>query len=156
MKSYQFAPLALLSLLALSLVAEAHPGSGVKRSFGGPGAGFPGKMLERMSEHLDLDETQRQSVENILEASKPEFEALRDRFKANRAALQALDPADASYSVNLEAAAAENGQLATEATLLRSRVRTEINAVLTEEQREKLARSKARFRDAFERRGESS
>ena len=155
MKSYQFAPLALLSLLALSLVAEAHPG-GMKRGFGGPGAGFPDKMLERMSEHLDLDETQRQSVENILEASKPEFEALRDRFTANREALQALDPADASYSVNLEAAAAENGRLATEATLLRSRVRTEINAVLTEEQREKLARSKARFRDAFERRGESS
>ena len=156
MKSYQFAPLALLSLLALSLVAEAHPGGGMKRGFGGPGAGFPGKMLERMSEHLDLDETQRQSVENILEASKPEFEALRDRFKANREALQALDPAGASYSVNLEAAAAENGRLATEATLLRSRVRTEINAVLTEEQREKLARSKARFRDAFKRRGESS
>ena len=155
MKAYKFAPVALLSLLALSLVADAHPAGGLKRGFGGPGAGFPGAMLEHMTEHLDLDETQRQSVQNILEASKPEFEALRERFKANREVLRALDPADAAYAVDLEAAAAENGRLATEATLMHSRVRAEIDAVLTEEQREKLARSKARFRDAFERRSES-
>ena len=156
MKSYQFIPAALLSLLALSLVAEAHPGGGPKRGFGGPGPGFPDAKLERMTRNLDLDETQRQSVQNILDAAKPEFEALRESFKANRETLRTLDPADASYSVDLEAAAAENGRLATEATLLRSRVRTEIDAVLTEEQREKFARGKARFRDAFERRCERS
>lgn len=156
MKSHKFVPAALLSLLALSLVAEAHPGGGMKRGFGGPGAGFPDEMLERMAEHLDLDETQRQSVQNIVAAAKPEFEALRERFKANREALRALDPADASYSVDLEAAAAENGRLATEATLLRSRVRAEIDTVLTEEQREQLALRKERFRDTFERRREGS
>ena len=35
-----------------------------------------------MAERLDLDDTQRQEIENILLAAKPEFEALRDRVKA--------------------------------------------------------------------------
>jgi Spy/CpxP family protein refolding chaperone len=35
-----------------------------------------------MAERLELDETQRQSIQNIIEAAKPEFEALRDRVQA--------------------------------------------------------------------------
>ena len=47
-----------------------------------PHFGMPGFFIERMAERLDLDDTQRQEIENILLAAKPEFEALRDRVKA--------------------------------------------------------------------------
>jgi Spy/CpxP family protein refolding chaperone len=47
-----------------------------------PHFGMPGFVIERMAERLDLDETQRQEIENILLAAKPEFEALRDRVQA--------------------------------------------------------------------------
>jgi Spy/CpxP family protein refolding chaperone len=141
-------------LLAFTSSAIAGPGDGPRAGFGGPGFDFPraGLMLEHMADHLDLDETQRQEIENILEAAKPEFQALREAAMANREALEALDPVTASYSADLAAIAAENGRLATEGTLLAVRVRGEVHAVLTDEQIAKLERGKERLRGAIEQR----
>ena len=145
---------AMTMSLALASVAVAGPGDGPRGGFGGPGFDFPrpALMLEHMADHLDLDETQRQEIGNILEAAKPEFEVLREAALANREALDALDPAMASYSADLDAIAAENGRLATEGTLLAVRVRSEIHAVLTDEQLAKLERGKERLRGAMQHR----
>ena len=154
MRAVKTVTLATLATLALAGTAFAGPGGGQK---GHPGAPFPGLAgpglnIERMAAHLELDETQRQSIENILEAARPEFQALRADFWANRQALEAIDPADADYSAAINDVAAENGRLATEGTLLMSRVRNEVHAVLTEEQRAKLAEGKQRMRAKAERR----
>ena len=109
-------------------------------------------MLEHMADHLDLDDTQRTQVRNIVEAARPEFEALREQMRANRDALISLDAENPGYSTILNDIATSNGRLASDGTLLFTRVRSEINAVLTDEQRDKLARSKERMRNAFERR----
>lgn len=139
--------LAALSLTAFSTSAYAHSG-GPKGAFAGPGMDFggPGMMLEHMADHLDLTDEQRDAVRNVLEASKPEAEALREQWRANREALEALDPDDAAYETELNNIALSNGELATRGTLLFTRVRTEIDAVLTDEQREKLERGKDRMR----------
>ena len=151
MRVHAIVLLAALSMAAVSTPAEAGRGGGL----GFPGGGAfhdPDLMVERMADHLDLDDTQRAQVLNIMEAAKPEFEALREQMRANREALASLDAQDPGYSAQLNDIAMSNGQLATDGTLLFSRVRSEVNAVLTEEQREKLARSKNRMRKAFERR----
>jgi Spy/CpxP family protein refolding chaperone len=138
--------IALLSLLAYASAANADDGRGDgygDRSGMGRGLMIPARMLDR----LDLDDTQRQTVDNIFEAAKPEFDALRERRQANRTLLADLDPADASYAIDLEAAAAENGQLAKDATLLFSRVRNEVNAVLSDDQRAKLKERMDRRKD---------
>ena len=151
---------AIVLLAALSMAAVSTPAEADRRGPPGfPGGGaFPGPdmMMERMADHLDLDDTQRAQVQNIMEAARPEFEALREQWRANREALASLDTADPGYSVQLNDIALSNGQLATDGTLLFSRVRSEIHAVLTDEQRDKLARSKERMHKAFERRAESS
>ena len=156
MRIHTIAVLALVSVAAFSTSAHAAPGGGPAALFGGPGAGFPGPglMLEHMADHLDLDAAQRETVQNILEAARPEMQGQREQFRANREALHALDPSDPAYSTELNNIALSNGQLATEGTLLFTRVRSEINAVLTDEQREKLARGKERMRHAFERRSQ--
>ena len=154
MKTQTIALLAILSMAAFSISAQAGPG-GPPGMFGaGPGMGFggPRMMLEHMADHLDLDDAQRDAVRNILEAAQPEIQALREQAKANREALQALDASDPSYSTTLNNIALSNGQLATEGTLLFTRVRGEVNAVLTDEQRAKLERGKQRMKAAFERR----
>ena len=154
MKIHTIAMLALVSMTAFSAAAQAGPGGMPGMMFGGgPG---PGMMLEHMADHLDLDNAQRESVHNILEAARPEIEALRAQFRANREALEALDASDPAYSSELNSIAISNGQLATEGTLLFTRIRTEVHAVLTDEQLEKLARSKQRMREAFERRSQRS
>lgn len=152
MKIHTIAMLALVSMTAFFANAYAGPGGTPGMMFGGgPG---PGMMLEHMADHLDLDDAQRESVRNILEAARPEIEALRAQFRANRDALEALDASDPAYSAELNSIAISNGQLATEGTLLFTRIRTEVHAVLTDEQLEKLARSKQRMREAFERRSQ--
>ena len=112
------------------------------RNFDGPGF-----ISKRATEMLGLDEDQSQQVKNILEAAKPEFDALRDRGRETRTALMALDPADADYGAALQNLSVESGQVATDLTLLHGRVRSEVNAVLTPEQRELLAERMAEFRE---------
>ena len=154
MRIHTIVLLAVLSMTALSTTAQAHRAGPPGFFGGGPGGAFPGPglMIEHMADHLDLDDTQRVQVQSIVEAAKPEFEALREQLRANREALASLEATDPAYSAQLNDIAVSNGQLATEGTLLFTRVRSEIHAVLTEEQIEKLERGKQRMRQAFQER----
>ena len=145
MKINKTALLALVtsSLLATSVYANFDGKNGPRDRHGdGPGFGLPhlAMMTERLAEHLGLDETQRDSVDNIMSAAKPEIESLRERARTNHEALRALSPGDPE----VQNIAISNGELATEATLLFARVRGEIDAVLTDEQRAQLAEFKER------------
>ncbi|MDJ0909169.1 MAG: Spy/CpxP family protein refolding chaperone [Woeseiaceae bacterium] len=150
MKTLSAVMLAGVLTLALSASALADFGGGPRSGFGpgGPGFGGPEMMLEHMADHLDLNDTQRATVQNILEAARPEFQALREQARANREALRALDVGDPAVND----IAISNGELATQGTLLAHRVRNEVRAVLTDEQIEKLERSRDRMRAAAERR----
>ena len=154
MRVHKIVLLAALSMTAFATTAQAHRAGPPGFFGGGPDAAFPGPglMIEHMADHLDLDDTQRVQVQSIVEAAKPEFEALREQLRANREALASLEADDPAYSVQLNDIALSNGQLATEGTLLFTRVRSEIHAVLTEEQLDKLERGKQRLRKAFEER----
>ena len=149
MKSTAVLLTALVMTAAFSANAYSKPGP----MFGaGHGFGNPELMLEHMADYLDLDDAQRQTVENIIEAHKPQIQALREQARSNREALQSLDASDPAYETTLNNLALSNGELATEGTLLMTRLKTEISAVLTDDQLEKLARGKERMRQAFERR----
>ena len=111
---------------------------GGRHGMSGGGFGAAGHFSEKMADRLELDEAQRQAVQNIQLASEPEVTALRERVQSNREQMKALnsnDPNDPNRSALLNDIAIEKGQLATEATLLFDRVRNEISAVLTDEQR---------------------
>ena len=133
-------------LTAIGAAAKQHPGSGgdrdKHRNHEGMRADFstdPAHMVEMMSRHLDLDETQSQTVSNILLAVKSAADSLRERSRTNHEALRALDVNDANYSATLQNLSAQSGELAAERALLHGRVRGEIHAVLTAEQQQKMA-----------------
>ena len=152
MQKQSFAVLALVATAVCASAVQAAPGGGPRAMFGGgPGFGDPTIMLEHMADHLDLDAAQREAVQSILAAARPELEALRAQARANHEALQTLDSNDAAYSTQLNNIALSNGQLATDGTLLMTRIRTEVHAVLTDEQQERLERGKERMRKRFER-----
>lgn len=141
--------IAALAAFAVSgNTAIAQPGDGVDDSRGkswgqhhGSGGGMrsPEEMIGRMAKHLDLDDAQSQSVGNIMEAARPEFASLRERAHEHRQAIRSLDPNDADYGSKLQNLSAQSGELAAELTLLTGRVRGDVNAVLTPEQRQELA-----------------
>ena len=133
-----------IAMLSTTAYAEGDGRKGDRGPRGGPVFGMPGMLgpemiVGRMADRLGLDDTQRETVRNIMDAAKPEFQALREKAQANRNTLTSLD----AGSAEVQNIAISNGELATEATLLFARVRGEINAVLTEEQRAELAELKA-------------
>lgn len=141
------AGLALMAGFAFSASADHHRGPG----HGGPGmhgmGGDPVRLVERMADRLDLDENQRAEVSNVLEATKPEFEALKARGRANREAMRELDPADPDYSAGLSNLAVESGQIVTDGALLFGRVRAEVYSILTPEQIAELEASADRWQE---------
>lgn len=113
-------------------------------------------MVERMSRHLELDDTQEQKIRNIVDAARPETEALREKAKANREAMHALDTADAAYDVKLQNLAVQNGELVTQLTMLHGRVMAEVSAELTDEQKAKFAEGRERMHKRFRHRLQSA
>lgn len=132
-------------LLTLCGLATALAGAGeayAQDRHGRHGDSFgpdPARLIERMARHLDLDETQEVQIQNILEAARPEFDALKEEGRETRTAMRALTPEDADYSAKLNDLAVRSGQLVTEGALLFGRVRAEVHAVLTPEQVAELA-----------------
>lgn len=129
----------------------AHGGS--HAGMRGPGAGFgmhgmpdPERMVGHISSWLELDETQTQELTNVVLAVKPQLLALREKARANREAIAALDGSASDYGVNIHNLAVENGQIATEMTLLVSQLRVDIHSKLTDEQRQKLTEGANRMR----------
>jgi Spy/CpxP family protein refolding chaperone len=107
----------------------------------------PGFLAARAAEHLDLDEAQSADLQNILTAAKPEFDVLKKRGRDTMEALMALDPEDADYGAALQNLSVESGQVATDLILLHGRVRAEVHALLTPEQRATLAEKLSMFRE---------
>jgi Spy/CpxP family protein refolding chaperone len=87
MKAYKTEFLGLLSALGLlwmlAFTSSAIAADGPKDRMGGPGLDGPVMITERMANRLELDETQVKSINDIIEAAKPEFDALRERVQAD-------------------------------------------------------------------------
>ncbi len=115
--------------------------------------GDPARMLEMMTRHLDLDDTQSQRISNVLEAAKPQIDSLRERGQAARKAMHELDVEDPGYGDKLQQLSLEIGELTSEATLLHGSVRADVFAELTPEQRERAAEGRREMRDHFRREG---
>jgi Spy/CpxP family protein refolding chaperone len=105
------------------------------------------RMVEHMSRLLELDDAQEQAIRNIVEDARPKANALRERAKANREAIHALNVSDTDYDVKLQSLAAENGEVVTQLTLLHGRVMAQVSGELTPEQQAKLSERRGKMQD---------
>ncbi|MEQ8207794.1 MAG: Spy/CpxP family protein refolding chaperone [Woeseia sp.] len=112
--------------------------SNMHRGKKGDRAGNPQHMVKRLQRALDLTDLQKQAIDNSLLAAKPEAEALRDASRANKKALRELATDAADYDLQLQTLSAERGQLEADRAKLHGRIRAEIDAQLTDEQRQRL------------------
>jgi Spy/CpxP family protein refolding chaperone len=125
-----------------------HPGAGIHEG------GDPALMVKHLTRKLDLDRTQQQEIENIVSAAQPEMDALRERAEANRRAMHELDVDDSNHDARLNALAAERGAIVSEQTLLHGRMKADISAVLTPEQRQELASGARKMHERFRKRND--
>lgn len=148
----------ILTAAATFVTAQDMQGHDGERHGGGAGHrmlhnefGDPTRMVEMMKRHLDLDDTQSQTIDNIFSAAKPEIDALRERAKSSRDAMRDLDVDATDYGSSLQNLSADIGALTTEAMLLHGRLRADVYAALTPEQREQAAAGRAGMRGHFRR-----
>ena len=114
------------------------------------------RIVEHMGRRLELDDAQELAIRNIVDAAKPETNALREQSRSIREAMHALDFADADYAVQLQNLASQKGELVTQMTLLHGRTMAEVSAELTDEQRLKLSERRDRMRKRFKDRRHSA
>lgn len=118
-------------------------GSGPHGRMGGPGGGggFGGqgghgllRMLDRVGDRIGLTDAQRTQIETIVDARKPELDALRDQAQAERATFrdghEMGDFDEATFRNHFELQAS----LHVEMQLIGAEVASQVWAVLTPEQ----------------------
>jgi Spy/CpxP family protein refolding chaperone len=146
MKSRQFKILAVVLLLAVlgaiavsQTVRRAHMrGDGMMGGamFGDPG--FGGFMLGHLARRLELTDTQRAQVKQIIAKEKPAFQPLMLQMAQNHQQMRQLVMAGAFDEAKVRELASQQTQTMTELTVQRARVASEMLQVLTAEQKTKL------------------
>jgi len=113
--------------------------------FGGPGIGSE-MRIEHMIEELGLTAEQRDKVRAVVDKNRPQMRALHDQMTDNRKQLQALMQQVGAKDADLRKVADAQGKLIADMIVQRNKLRGEIAAVLTPEQREM-------FQNRFQHRG---
>jgi Spy/CpxP family protein refolding chaperone len=103
-------------------------------------------FVRHLERRLDLSAEQRTAVRKVVDQSQAQRRALHDKLNANRVALHALTESGKADDKQLQKLADEHGKLMAEMIVQRSKVHSEIQKVLTSEQREQLKEMRDRRR----------
>ncbi|MBS1811980.1 MAG: Spy/CpxP family protein refolding chaperone [Acidobacteria bacterium] len=141
--------LALVITGAIFAVASHRPFGGQHR-FGGRGfAGNPEKFIEKALQRatvvLDLTEAQQQQIKAIVTAEKPVVQPLVEQLATTRKELQQATNNGQFNEQQVQAIASKQGQTLTQLIVEKERVKSQIYAVLTPEQRAKAEKIQAQF-----------
>ena len=111
----------------------------------GQGIKGEGRFLDRMADRLELTTEQRSSVKAALEKSKPQMTAIKEKMRTNRKALRELGR-DGSDDSRVQALARERGDLVASLVIERSKIRSDIQEILTDTQREQMKQMRWKHR----------
>jgi Spy/CpxP family protein refolding chaperone len=135
---------ALAGSVIAGLAYAMPPGGGESCQHAGHGMGFGHRgmdadsYIDRMAQRLDLTTEQRDKVRALVDKARPQTRALRDKMSENRKQLHALAVQGTAKESEVRKLADSQGKLIADMIVQRSKLRSEISAVLTPEQREQL------------------
>lgn len=98
--------------------------------------GHQGRMLQRMTEQLNLTETQQAQIKTILQTEKTKIQPLRQQLRQNRLA-QTSAVTGTFDETQVRLFATKQAQIIADLTVERERTKSQIYAVLTPDQRQK-------------------
>lgn len=120
--------------LAVAAPDRERPGRGHGE---GPG-GDPTRQLAGVMQHLDLDETQKASIEAIIDANREDLQGNQAASRALKEEVRALVETAPLDQEQLAELARRSGELAEERVLMTGSVFSEVLAVLDDGQRDAL------------------
>jgi Spy/CpxP family protein refolding chaperone len=123
---------------ALVLAAAAGLYAGVTQDTRGGHRDHSGRMLQRLTQELNLTDAQQAQIKTIVQTEKAKVQPLRQQLRQNRLAqAQTGGTAGTFDEAQVRAFAAKQAQLMSDLTVERERTKSQIYAVLTPEQRTK-------------------
>lgn len=136
MKKYIITGVASLAMLFSSITwgQAARPGRGEHGMFG-----------QRMAQQLGLTDAQQQQIKSIMETEKPKMQPLMQQLKQERQQMNMLTDSGNFDEAAVRAAASKQAQTETDLAVERARVKSQIFAVLTPDQRTKAQEMQKNF-----------
>jgi len=107
---------------------------------GGPKGLASLDRMEAKLERLDLSDEQRAQVRSVIDAARPEFRKVADAVRVNRKEMRALMRSDEFDERAVRRIADRQGDLVADMIVLRGKLKSQVAAVLTPEQRQELRR----------------
>jgi len=125
--------------IILAATAAVMAFAGAASAFGPKGGLFGPAMREaRMAEMLELTDEQRARVFAVMDEARPEARRIVQALRANRSELEAARETGDFDEAKVKALAERQGELVAEMIVLKSRVQSEVQALLSDEQRERM------------------
>ena len=97
-----------------------------------------GNRIERMKQHLGLTDDQVKKMQDLREKYQPQKQALREKMRDTRKQLRDVMHAEQLDQREVKILANKIGDLKAEKIMLHAKKRSEMNAILTPEQRQKM------------------
>jgi protein CpxP len=148
---------AIVSIGAILAIAQTTDG-GTDKKWGKRGGGqHRGGKMHRgvggmMFRGLDLTDEQKSQMKSIREASKPATAPLREAMKANHQKLAEATANGAFDEAQVTAIANEGAAIRAQLIVQRTKVKSQMFAILTAEQKAKVAEMKATMKQRFQER----
>lgn len=143
----------LVAMGAMFIFAQQDTGKAEgKRGFGKKGFHRGGHGM--MFRELDLTDEQKAQVKQISDASKTNVQPIREQMRANRQKLQELSANGNFDAAQVQAIAAQQGNLSAQLIVEKERVKAQIFQILTPEQRAKAAEMQTKMKERFQNRME--
>ena len=143
MKANRFKLLAVVLSVAMGTVAFSQTVVKTHQGMGHRG-GFSAHMLGFYTDYLDLTDAQQAQMKDILSKGKPTIGPLMQQLAQGRQQMKALEQAGSFDEAKVRAAASQQTQTMTELMVQKARIKSELMAVLTSDQKDKLAKFEAR------------
>jgi periplasmic protein CpxP/Spy len=135
----------LTAILAVTLCAATAFSQGPAAFGPGMGhGGFGAKMLGFYADYLDLTDAQQAQVKDILTKEKPTVLPLVQQLAQAHQQMSQFEQAGSFDEAKVRALAAQQSQTMTELVVQKARIKSELMAVLTPEQKDKMAKLEAR------------
>jgi Spy/CpxP family protein refolding chaperone len=133
-------------LIATAQAAPAGcdgPGAGPRAAgfhHGGPKGLAALDRMEAKLDRIDLSDEQREKVRSVIDAARPEFRKIADALRANHKEMRSTMRNDEFDEQAVRRVADRQGDLIADMIVLRGKLKSQVAAVLTPEQRQELHR----------------
>ena len=137
------AVVALAGAFAVSQAVGHHRGMGMGDGFGPS----PEHIVAFMTDALDLTDAQQAQAKQILDKEKPNFTPLMQQLKDGHKQMRALEENSTFDEAAVRTLASQQAQTMTELIVTKARVKSELFAILTAEQKTKATKILNRHED---------